>query len=124
MKLTEDKKVRIFRKDRATRDGGTFATYCMGVSSKKQDGSYVNGFIDCSFKNGVEVNNKTDITIQNAFPTVRESNGRTFVSWMITEFEVVGEGQAPVNANQDPDMGFINVPEGLDNDLPFAAPSR
>jgi len=123
MKLTEDKKVRIFRKDRDTKNGGTFATYSMGVSSKNQDGSYIKGYIDCCFKKGVEVANKTDIKITNAFPVVRDYQGKGYVSWMITEFEVVSEGQTSI-ANSDPDMGFINVPEGDDEDLPFAQVSR
>lgn len=122
MKLTEDKKVRIFRKDREGKNG-TFATYSMGVSSKNQDGTYIKGYIDCSFKKGVDIPNATDITITNAFPVVREYNGKTYVSWMITEYEIVGEGQAPVN-NTDPDMGFVNIPENIDADLPFALPTR
>lgn len=113
-------KVRIYSKEK-TYSGGTFYTYSMGVSSKDANGDWVNGFLDVQFKKGVVIPNKTDINIKNAFPTVREYNGKSYVSWFIMDYEIVSEGQS---ANASPDMGFINVPQGLDEDLPFARPSR
>lgn len=113
MKLTSDgKKVRIYRQDKTSQNGKAYTRYSMGVSSKDSNGEWVNGFLECTFKKGVEVQNKTDIIINNAFPVVREYNGKTFISWMITEFEI--EGGVVPNEN-----GFIDVPEGTDSELPF-----
>lgn len=116
---TDDKGVKVFRKDREGKNG-PWATYSVGVSSKDMNGNWINGYVDVQFKKGVEVNNKATIVINNAFPVVNESNGRTFVKYMITDFTVLEEGQPQPVANND---GFVNIPEGAD-DLPFAMPSR
>lgn len=118
---TDDKPVTIFRKDREY-SGGTFATYSVGVSSKDRDDNWVNGYLDVCFKKGVEVCNKSKISINNAFPVVRKYNDKAYVSWMITDFDVVEEGQ-PTPANDLANQGFLNIPEGAE-DLPFAKPSR
>lgn len=115
MNLTGDK-VRIYRKDRETKNGGTFATYSYGVNSKDKDGNWIKGFRDCMFKKGVEVAHRADIKVNNAFEIASEYNGKTYVKVMITDFEVVNEGeQAPAVDSE----GFMNIPEGLDEELPF-----
>lgn len=118
--LTADK-VRIFRKDKATHNGGTFATYSFSVSSKDKDGNWVSGWFDAVFPKGTELNDKTDIKITNAFPVVSPYNGKAYVKWYIKEFEILSEGQPTPVADAD---GFINVPEGVNEDLPFARPTR
>lgn len=120
LKLTTDEKaVMVFRKDKEYQ-GGTFATYSIGVSSKDRDDNWVNGYIDVAFKKGVELQNKSKINIENAFPVVRSYNGKVYTSWMITEFTVVDEGEKAPLENQ----GFMNVPQGMDDELPFARPTR
>jgi len=114
---TDDKGVKIYRKDRDTKNGGKFATYCMGVSSKTMDGTWVNGFVDCLFKKGVEVNHKAVIKINNAFPTVNEYNGNKYVKWFILDFEVIEDGEKPVEPPKDED--FMTVPEFADGELHF-----
>ena len=119
LKLVSDDKgpVKVFRKDKEYA-GGTFATYSVGVSSKDKDGNWVNGYLDVQFKKGVELGNKAEIKVINSFPTVREYNGKKYVSWFILDFEEVSQGEAPSSA----DMGFANIP--FDEQLPFAQPSR
>lgn len=127
--LTADK-VKVFRKDKEW-SGGTFATYSIGVSSKDKDGNYINGYLDVQFRKGVELGNKAEIKIKNAFPVVRESNGKKYVSWFINEFDELSQGEAPTPMEVEVEdlpvanmnMGFVNVPDG-DSDLPFAKPSR
>ena len=116
--LTDDKPVIIFRKDKQTSNGGKFATYCMGISSKDKDGNWVNGFLDVVFKIGVEVNNKAKINIKNAFPTVSKYNEKTYIKWMILEFDVVDNGEVPQQA-PTPSENWMNIPDGIDNSLPF-----
>ena len=116
--LTDDKPVIIFRKDKQTSNGCKFATYCMGISSKDKDGNWVNGFLDVVFKKGVEVNNKAKINIKNAFPTVSKYNDKTYIKWMILEFDVVDNGEVPQQA-PTPSENWMNIPDGIDNSLPF-----
>ena len=116
--LTDDKSVIIFRKDKQTSNGGKFSTYCMGISSKDKDGNWVNGFLDVVFKKGVEVNNKAKINIKNAFPTVSKYNDKTYIKWMILEFDVVDNGEVPQPA-PTPSDNWMNIPDGIDEKLPF-----
>lgn len=115
--LTDEKGVKVYRKDRETRNGGTFATYSLGVASKDMNGNWVNGFIDCAFKKDVEVNHKAVIKISKAFPTVSEYNDRKYVKWMILEFEVLEEGEKPV-APPNPEE-FMQIPDSIGNEIPF-----
>lgn len=112
---TDEKTVKVFRKDREW-SGGTFATYSVGVSSKDKDGNWVNGYLDVLFKKDVEVANKTEIEIVNAFPIVTTGkDGRTFVKWMITDFVEKSSGEpAPVKNND-----FLNVADDEIEELPF-----
>lgn len=109
MKLTEEKSVKIIAKDR-----GNFTTYSMMVSSKDKDDNWVNGFIECKFKKGVSVANKSKIKINNAFPVVEKWNDKTFVKWMITDFEVVEQGETPQAVATD---DFMVIPEGMSEDM-------
>ena len=99
----------IFRNAHESRDG-TWYTYATGVSSKRQDGSYVNGYLDVRFRKGVEVENKTKIDIKDGFLTVREfktNGGDTAkkIELMVLEFEV-----------KDVEAGFTAL---SDDDVPF-----
>lgn len=117
--LTDDRSVTIFRKDKQTSNGGTFATYCMGISSKDKDGNWINGYLDVAFRKDVSVNNKAKINIKNAFPTVRKYNDKTYITWMITDFDVVDNGEVPQPAPHPNDDGFMNIPDGIEESLPF-----
>lgn len=119
LKSDDKAAVMVFRKEK-TWSGGTFTTYSISVSSKDKDDNWVKGFIDVSFKKGVEVSNKSKITIKNAFPIVTKGkDDRTFIKWMITDFIVVEEGE-PVRTDEP--MDFSSV--GMDEELPFGPVSR
>lgn len=109
--ITDEKGTRVWRKDKEW-NGQTFATYSISISKKTDDG-YSNAYMEVRFKKGVELQNGTDIVIKNAFPTFTESNGKKYQYIMVTDFEYL-------NANE----GFENIPDGVDEDLPFAAPTR
>lgn len=118
---TDEKEIKIYRKDRQTQAGGTFATYSIKIASKKKDGNWVNGFIDVAFKKDVEVVDKSVIKINKAFFTANEYNGKSYVKLMITDFDVVEEGEAPQPPADIPTEDFINIPDGeLDELVPFA----
>ena len=89
-------------------NGRTF--YTIGLSKKKQDGEYLNGYLPASFKKGVELPNKTKIEIKKAWLDfyVNKEN-HTIPGIFIAEFET---------EHKEPE-----VPEGFaqldDEDIPF-----
>lgn len=113
---SDEKGVKVIRKDK-TWSGGTFATYSLMISSKVND-EWLNGFTDCVFKKGVEVENKAIIKINNAFYTVSKSGDRTYVKLMITDFDVIKPG-VPLNKPTVDSEGFMQIPDNIDEELPF-----
>lgn len=92
---------------------GKYTLYSIGVSSKDTNGGWVNGFLNVRFKKGVEVANKTKIKINNAFPVVTKSGDKTYVSFMITDFDNLSEGT-------NSDEGWVDMSNIKDEELPFA----
>lgn len=109
---TDDKGVMVFANEKEGANG-KYTLYSIGVSSKNSNNEWVNGFLNVRFKKGVEVANKTKIKIKNAFPVVTKSGDKTYVSFMITEFDNLSEG---TNSND----GFIDMSNIKDDELPFA----
>lgn len=114
--VTDGRPVTVFRQDKTSASGNNYSTYCLGVSSKDVNGNWTNGFLNCRFKKGVEIANKSKINIKNSFYTVNEYNGNTYISLFINDFEVV-EGGEKKNAA---DNGFMDIPDGVEAELPFA----
>ena len=117
---TDDKGVRIWRVDKVSSNGNPYTRYFTKVSSKDGD-EWVSAFIDVLFPKGTNIADKTDILIKDAFYLVSKYQDKTSMKLYIKEWEVVGAAQAP---QTDAD-GFMNVPEGIDeDDLPFARTTR
>lgn len=114
---TDDKGVMVFRQDKETQSGKAYTQYSLGVGSKDIDGNWVNGFVDCQFKKGVSVDNKTKIIINNAFYIVNEYNEKKYLKLMITDFSVLEAGEKKQEPTRD--TGFLEIPEGIENELPF-----
>lgn len=82
--------------------------YSVGLSKKKQDGEYENGYMDVTFKKGVEVPNKTKINIIKGWLTFYiNKDKRTVTQIFISEFE---------SEAQDIPSGFSQI---SDDELPF-----
>ena len=73
MNITNEHEVTIYRFD-----GQYGASYSVGLSKKKQDGSYENGFMPCKFKKDVEIANKTKLFIKNAWLTFNVKDKKTY----------------------------------------------
>ena len=82
--------------------------YSMGLSKKKQDGTYENGYINVKFKKDVVVPNKAKITIQKAWLDFYIKDKITVPQIFVSEFEM--EEQIP--------EGFAAMDED-DSDIPF-----
>lgn len=116
---TDDRGVKVCRLDKVSQNCNPYTQYSLCVSSKDKDGNWVNGFIDCQFKKGVEVSNKSVINISNAFYTVSEYNGKKYYKLMITDFKVMADGESFANPGGKAD-DFINIPDNIpDGELPF-----
>lgn len=108
---SDDKGVMVFANEKEGANG-KYMLYSIGVSSKNQSGEWVSGFLNVRFKKGVEVANKSKIKINNAFPVVTKSNDKSYVNFMITDFEILSEGEG--------NDGFIDMSNVSDSELPFA----
>lgn len=110
-------KTMIFRKDHESRDG-TWYSYSTTVSSKRQDGSYINAFMDVKFRKGVVVENKSKINVKDGFIAAREftANGGQTVQkpeLVILEFDL----DEPVEEEvEEEPSGFSAL---TDEDMPF-----
>ena len=90
MDIISDKKQTIFRKDYENKK-----YYSIGLVKKKQDGNYENGYTQVVFNKDVELENKTQIMIKNAwldFYNTKDDKGKTITHTFIriNDFEIVG----------------------------------
>lgn len=117
--ITDDRYVTVYRQDKTSQNGNPYTQYSLGVSSKNVNDEWVNGFIDCQFKKGVEVPNKAKISIANSFYNVTEYNGKKYYKIFILDFEVVEGGEVPQNNPSGEE--WMQVPDGIDDSdgLPF-----
>lgn len=115
--ITDSKPVTVIRQDKTRSGGKQYTQYSIMVSSKSADNTWINGFIECVFKKGVSVNNKSKININNAFYTVSDFNGKKYTKLMITDFAVVEDGEKPVQPTSGD--GFMDVHTGISDELPF-----
>ena len=87
MNINSDKPLMIFVKDY---EGKKY--YKVGLSRKMQNGSYENGYLDIKFKGNVDLKNKEQIYIKNAFLTFYLSKDKHTIPYiMVMEYELVSE---------------------------------
>lgn len=116
MDVISDKKQTIFRKGLENR-----VIYSMGLSKKKQDGTYENGYMNVVFNKDVQLDNKTQIMIKKAWLDFFVKDKKTYPYIRISEFEIVGYiKEEPQNDNFKEDKWEsakdIEISSG---DLPF-----
>jgi len=80
LKLTG--KTTIFRKDFDNRPA-----YSIGISKKKEDGTWANVYIPVSFRRGVEVGNRTKVDIKDAWPSCYEGKNGTVLTIFVNDFD-------------------------------------
>lgn len=101
--------------------------YRAGLSSKKQDGSYDNGYIDVKLPKGIELADKTKINITKGFLSFynyKDKEGKNKTIWyiVIQEYSAVGEvkkekKEDDVYANFGTSIKAEDLDDGLE--LPF-----
>lgn len=111
---SDDKGVKVYANEKESANG-KFMTYSIGISSKNQNGEWVNGYLNCKFKKGVTIANKSKIKVNNAFFVASKSGDRSYTHLMITDFEVIDAGETATDSTED----FMKIPEGTADDVPF-----
>lgn len=101
----------VFAKDR-----GEWTSYTMGISSKNQEGKWVNAYVPVRFRKGESVANKTKIKFK-AFPVVKEyaveGQNRNYIIWQILDFAEAGEEP------QEEPLMHESFTELSEEDIPF-----
>ena len=111
---TDDNGVKIYANEKEG-PNGTFMAYSLGINSKNQNGDWVNGYIQCRFKKGVSVANKTKIKINKSFFVATKGGDKSYTHLMITDFDILDPGET---AAQDADE-FMKIPDGVEDEVPF-----
>ena len=69
------------------RDVNGYASYSIGLSNKRTDGTFENGYMKCRFKKGIDVKDRTKIIIKDGFVSFYNKNKETIPVLFITDFE-------------------------------------
>ena len=86
MKISNEYPTMVFKKEY---NGKVY--YSLGMSRKKQDGTYENAYIDCRFKQGVELDNQTNIYVNDGFMSFYLKDGKPIYYLVITDFKKVAD---------------------------------
>lgn len=119
MEIVSNKEEMIFRNDYNGKP-----IYSIGLSKKKKDGSYENGYMTVNFKEGTDIENKSKIKIQNAWLSFYLKDNKTIPTIFINEYELIGVSK-PKEENPFEDFGNsikTEVQEQIEikpEDLPF-----
>lgn len=81
-----------------TKDGKEF--YSLGLSKKKQDGSFENGFISCRFRKDINLENKTRILIKRGWVDFYVKDRITYPFIFVSEFETVEQEEPKEEVNE------------------------
>lgn len=86
MEVIDNKLIKVYRREH---EGRTY--YSIRLSKKDKDGNYINGYIDARFKKDIEVEDRTNIYIKNAWLDFYVKDKKTYPYIFINEFEKVKE---------------------------------
>lgn len=100
----------IFKNERE-KDGKTWFSYSLSISSKNISGEWKSVSVPIRFRKGVVLINKSRIEITDGWPIVIEYKDRNVLGFFANEFEVL-EGNA---VEREPE-GFSAL---QDDDIPF-----
>lgn len=123
------KKAKVIVREKVSKSGNAYKQYSIMESHKdKKNDKWVNVFWDAYFPNPEGITDKTVIENIEAFTMASEYNERVTTTLYVKDYTITQVGE-PVRAEDDGNdlpisMGFVNVPDGLAEELPFAAPTR
>ena len=89
MNIIDDKQKTVFRNER---DDKVF--YSIGLSKKKEDGSFEKGYINARFKKDIDLKDKTKIKIKEAWLDFYKADKKTVPYIFINKFEMASDMDA------------------------------
>lgn len=114
MNIESDKEKTIFRHEV---NGKTL--YSIGLSHKKQDGNWENGYISCRFPKNADIKDKTKIKLIQSWLDFGIKDKKTYPYIFINKYEIVSETE-PVPQNTKSEYDDMKSDIQLeDSDLPF-----
>lgn len=112
MRIIQEYPVKIFKNKYQDR-----TYYRVGLTKKDQNGNYINGAMDCSFRKDTEVDDSKKIYIQEAWIDFYVKDKITHPYIFINKFEYVSDVVKNEKVETDPFEDFGT--ELTDDDLPF-----
>ena len=100
MNIVNEKPIMVFKNEYQGRE-----FYNLGISKKDRSGNYINGYMPCEFRKGVQLETKTKIYIKNAFLTFYLKDKKTVPYIKILDFETVEETMQN-SKSEDPFLQF------------------
>lgn len=114
---------KVFRNDYQARNGVTYPRYSVSFGKKLPDGNYENAYMTAKFKKGVELENMTDIDINQAWLTFDkyEKDGKKMTAWalFINDYEIAGATQQARQRRQDEEPDYDGAFAATDDEIPF-----
>lgn len=89
MELISDREEMIFKREQEGR-----ASYSIGLSKKREDGTYENGYMPVRFRKGTELKDKTKIKIKEAWLDFFKIEKKTIPYIFINKFELPSDAEA------------------------------
>ena len=111
MEIISNREEMIFKNEK---DGKI--SYSIGLSRKKEDGTYENGYIPVRFRKDVELDNQTKIKIKNAWLDFFKIEKRTLLYIFINDFEKVNKEEVKEEKSED---NWGSAKEIEPDELPF-----
>lgn len=112
MNIIEEKEKIVYKNEK---DGKI--SYSIGLSKKKEDGTYENGYLPCRFQKNVSLENKTRIKIKMAWIDFYKVDKKTFLYIFINDFEKI-ENKEEVKEQKSVD-NWGSAKDIEPDDLPF-----
>lgn len=122
---TDDYGTRVWR-----HDNYGYATYTTSIQTKTDSGSYVREYKQLKFKGGVELEDKSEIIIRNAFPALDVWNDKVTGElrhkevWVVTDFVYKDSAAPKPQAHQErryvPELDDMpGTFEAVEDSVPF-----
>ena len=89
MNIIDEKEKTIFRNEYEGK-----VSYSIGLSKKKEDGSFENGYMPIRFKKGTELKDKTKIKIKEAWLDFYKADKKTVPYIFVNKFEMASDMDA------------------------------
>lgn len=118
MEVISNREEMVFRNER---DGKV--SYAIGLSKKKEDGTYERGFMPIKFRKGIELKDRTKITIKEAWMDFFKIEKKTYPYIFINKFDMANDFEAIKQVSEIPprEKTYLEQQElnSVDNNLPF-----